>query len=412
VGQDIGPNGVVGMGRMGDDPEALVGVMDEGDALGAAGGHGPVLAEEIQGVVGVETALEVEGQMEIEQWDWGWGAQAGAFFLEGFIPSLVGGQAGGAADMVVVVPVDLGLEQLVGLGVVLDALVGQEGDQTSLEGAEAALDLAFGLGVGGDAVGHAQGGEGALELGMGVEAIGWAAMAEEGQAVGVEAGWGAVGFQRGAEMGEMAPGGVAGHEGAGDDLAGVIVGGEDEGGIGWGRPPRMGRGVMLPEFADGGALPTPAGFGAGILLGHELREVLANIRGHGRAGAVEVEAGGQLIGQEGEVEGLAVGQEVGQEVMGGLGPSGVMVAAGGLGLEGAVVLQPLMAELVEAGRGDEESLRGGGGVESAGVEGGDDFLDVERRDAVSELFLFMGPDDTNMGALPPNPRSLSHCRPG
>ena len=119
VGQDLGPNGVVGIGGMGDDPEALLGVMDEGDALGAGGGDGPVLAKEIQGVIGVETALEVEGEVEVEQRDGGRGAQAGPFFLEGFVPSLVGGQAGGAADMFVVVPVDLGLEQLVGLGVVL-----------------------------------------------------------------------------------------------------------------------------------------------------------------------------------------------------------------------------------------------------------------------------------------------------
>jgi len=40
-----------------------------------------------------------------------------------------------------------------------------------LQGAEAAFDFAFGLGIGGDAVGRTQRGEGALELGVGVEPV-------------------------------------------------------------------------------------------------------------------------------------------------------------------------------------------------------------------------------------------------
>lgn len=331
------------IGRLRNDPEALMGVMDDGDDLGMAGGHGPGLAQEVQGVIGVEAALEVEGQVEVQQRDRGRRAQAGPFFLEGFIPSLIGGQAGGATDMLVIVPVDLELEQVVGLRVVLDAFKGQEADQTFLERVEAALDLAFGLGVRGDPVGDAQGGEGALELGVGVEAVGRGTVAEERQAVGVEGGGRAVLFQGGTQMMEVAPGGIAGHEGAGDDFPGMIVGGEDQGGIGLGRPPRVGRGVVLPQFADGGGLPTATRFGAGSLSRHELGEVLADISGHGGAGAVEVETAGQFVGQEGKVEGLAVGKKVGQELVGRWRPRGVMVASGRLRLEGPAVLQPLMA---------------------------------------------------------------------
>ena len=43
VRQDVGPNRVVWIRRLGDDPEALVGVVDDGDDLGASGGDGPVL---------------------------------------------------------------------------------------------------------------------------------------------------------------------------------------------------------------------------------------------------------------------------------------------------------------------------------------------------------------------------------
>ena len=107
-------------------------------------------------------------------------------------------------------------------------------------------------------------------------------------------------------MSEVAPRGVAGHEGASDDFAGVIVDGENQGGIEVGGPPRMRGGVVLPEFADGGALPPAAGFGPRPLCRHEPGEVLADISGHGGAGTVEVEAASQFVGQEGEVQRLAV----------------------------------------------------------------------------------------------------------
>jgi hypothetical protein len=58
---------------------------------------------------------------------------------------VIGGQAGGAADVLLVVPSDLALEQLVGGGVIGNAFVGEQRDQASLKGVEAALDLAFGL---------------------------------------------------------------------------------------------------------------------------------------------------------------------------------------------------------------------------------------------------------------------------
>jgi len=343
VSQDIGPNRMVGIGGLGDDPEALVGMMDQGDDLGAGGGNGPVLAQEVQGVIGVEAPLEVEGQMEVEQGDWRHWAQAGTFFLEGLVPSLIGRQAGGAADVPLVVPSDLPLEQLVGERIIGNAFVGQQRDQALLKGVEAALDLAFGLSVGRDAMGHAQGGEGSLELGVRVEAIGGGAVAEEGEAVGVEGGRGAKLLERPTQVAEVAPGRVAGHQRAGDDFAGVIVGGEDEGGIGVGGPPRMRGGIVLPEFTQGGGLPAAAGLGPRVLRGDRLREMLADIIGHGGAGAVEIEALGQFVGQQGEVEWLTVRQKFGQKLVGGGRPGGVVVAPRGLRLEGAVVLQPLMA---------------------------------------------------------------------
>jgi hypothetical protein len=58
-----------------------------------------------------------------------------------------------------------------------------------------------------------------------------------------------------------------------------------------------------------------------------------------------------------------------------------MVAARGLRLEGTTVLQPLMAQLVKPGRTEVKALGGGEGIQPTVVEGGEDFLDVERRNA-------------------------------
>ena len=59
-----------------------------------------------------------------------------------------------------------------------------------------------------------------------------------------------------------------------------------------------------------------------------------------------------------------------------------MIAARGLGLEGTAVLQPLVAQLVNPGWAEVQPLGGGEGIEPTVVEGGEDFLDVERRNTV------------------------------
>lgn len=153
---------------------------------------GQFMAEEVQRAVGVETALVIRSPDGDPTAGVRHGQQAGTFFGEGFVPGGGGGQTGGAADVVLVVPVQLVLEELIGGLEIGDAFVGKKGDEPFLKGVEAAFDLAFGRSVGGDAVGDAQGGESALELGMGVEAVGGGAMAKERQTVGVEGGGRAV----------------------------------------------------------------------------------------------------------------------------------------------------------------------------------------------------------------------------
>lgn len=152
----------------------------------------------------------------------------------------------------------------------------------------------------------------------------------------------------------------------------------------------MGRRVVLPEFAQGGALPAAAGFGAAFGRGIGLGKVLPDVSGDGGAGALEVKPAGQFIGHEGEVEGLAVREEVGQEGVGDGGPVGMMIATGGLEGEVLLMSEPLMAQFVEARAADHQPLGGSRGIQLAGVESGQDFLDVESSDPVSELLLFIG----------------------
>lgn len=91
-----------------------------------------------------------------------------------------------------------------------DGLVGEHADEAFLEISESALDLALGLGIGGDAVGDAEGGERPLELGVGVEAVGGGGVAEEGESVGVEGCGKTVGHEDVAQKDEVVPCGVGG----------------------------------------------------------------------------------------------------------------------------------------------------------------------------------------------------------
>ena len=76
--------------------------------------------------------------------------------------------------MILVMPLDLGYKQLVGLRPVSDRLHGEEGGKTFLPEAELALDLAFGLGVFCNKVADAEAAQGALKLGEGVGVAGFA----------------------------------------------------------------------------------------------------------------------------------------------------------------------------------------------------------------------------------------------
>jgi len=347
VGQNGWPNRVLRVRQIGDDPEALVGMMDDRDVFACHWSDRPVVAQEVQRVVRVETALVVEGEVKVHEWHRRSWAKVGAVFPQGQVPGGIGSQTRGAANMMFIVPEDLGLEESIGVFEVGDSFVGQESDQSLLEGVEAAFDLAFGGCVRSDPVRGAQGGEGALKLRMGVQPVGGRTMAKQRETVGVKAGAPPVGFDGLAQMGKMAPSRVRSGESGRHDFSGMIIDGEDECGVRIGGPPRMGRAVVLPQFANGAGLPTAARFGAGRLGGNQFGEVVPDMGGDGRAGAVEVKSARQLIGQQGKIEGLTMGQAFGQKIMGLLRPNGAVIATGGLKLKAFLVRQPLVAQLIE-----------------------------------------------------------------
>ena len=157
---------------------------------------------------------------------------------------------------------DLAIQDNLSGGVIANVFISQERYQALLQGSKAAFDLAFGLRAGGDQMGHAQGGEGALKLGTGIPVIGHGIMAEEAEAVGVHDQRYAVLEKEPAKMLEMVPRRIGRDKDCAQKFSGMIIDGQQQGLLVGGRPPLVDGGIVLPEFAQMGAFPAAAGFGA------------------------------------------------------------------------------------------------------------------------------------------------------
>lgn len=262
LSEDVGPAIFGGLGRLGDDPELALGMVNEGDGVASRGTDGPAPTEEINLMVGVDAASEVQRQMEIQQRGIRAGTQDGALFFLGFGAGVVRGQAGGAADGSILTG-QLAGQQFLSGGVIGDLLEGQKGDEALLEGAKAAFDFAFGLRAGGDQMRDAQGGEGALELRTWIAVVARGLMAKQGQAIGVDRHRSAVEGERAAKVLEVVPSGVGGDEDGGHEFAGMVIHGQQEGLLLLIRPPLVDGGIMLPEFAQASPFPAAAGLGEG-----------------------------------------------------------------------------------------------------------------------------------------------------
>lgn len=67
-GQDIWPNWVIGIRRIRNDPEALPWMVNDGDSFCRGGSNWPSVAQKVQGEIGIEAALSIESQVQIQQW--------------------------------------------------------------------------------------------------------------------------------------------------------------------------------------------------------------------------------------------------------------------------------------------------------------------------------------------------------
>jgi len=387
LSEDVGPAVLGCLGRLGHHPELALGMMNDRHRLAGGRTDGPAATEEVDLLIGVDAAPQMQRQMQIQQAgvrtndpD---GAPRGLRLGAGYVR----GQPRGAADGAVLAS-QFAVQQFLGGSVRGDLLVGQQGEQSVLEGAEAALDFTFGLGTGSDQVRDAQRGECALKLRARIAPIGGGLMAEQSQSIGIEGQRQTVDGEGAAEVLEVVPGGIGGHEGAGEELAGMIIDGEQEGLLVVGRPPLMDRGIVLPELANAGALPATAGLGAGRGRTEQLREVALDVGGHRLTVPVEGEPGGQFVSDELVVGRSLQREEVLQELPHRLWPSGAMAAAGEVEGEGGGMLKPGGTEAEKVSATDAQELGGGVRVEVAAVESVERLVEEAESQAFGELMFF------------------------
>ena len=221
----------------------------------------------------------------------------GALLCQGLVPSGIGAEASGAANGGILLG-DLAIQDDLSRGIIADLFVSQERYQALLEGAEATLDLAFGLRAGGDQVGHAQGGEGALELRTRIPVIGHGIMTKEAEAVGIDDQRQVVLAKELAKMLEMIPGGIGGDKDRAQKFSGMIIDGQQQGLLGGAWPPLVDGRVVLPQFTEAGAFPTAAGLGAWLGLANEVGKMRSDKGGDRLAMALEIEPAGQFIGHQ------------------------------------------------------------------------------------------------------------------
>ena len=207
------------------------------------------MAKKVDLVVGVDAAFELAGQMEVKQGCGRTEMPDGALFCQGFLPSRIRAEAGGAANGGVLA-LHLTVEHDLGGGRAAGFFIGQDGDQAFLQGAKATFDLAFGLRAGRDQMGYAQSVEGALKLGIRIPVIGHGIMANETQSIGVDDQRQAVLEKKAAKMLEMIPSGVDGDKDGAQEFAGMIIVGEQQGLLFIGGPPLVDGGIVMPQFID------------------------------------------------------------------------------------------------------------------------------------------------------------------
>ena len=119
-------------------------------------------------------------------------------------------------------------------------------------------------------MGDAQAPQSALEFAPGIALVVAGAGAEEAEGIGIDGRGQAPDLEGGAEVQEVVPGGVGGHETAGEVEAGVVVDGQQQDLLGGDGPPWVEATVVLSQFAAVRAAEAPVDAGLALRGGHEM----------------------------------------------------------------------------------------------------------------------------------------------
>ncbi len=65
--KDVGPAVLGWFWGSGNDPKLASGMVDEGNGVTLGGSNGPAAAEEVDLMIGIESAREVEGEVQVEE---------------------------------------------------------------------------------------------------------------------------------------------------------------------------------------------------------------------------------------------------------------------------------------------------------------------------------------------------------
>jgi hypothetical protein len=137
-----------------EDPKLTVWMVNDDDRLAEGRGDLVIVPFKVDGMGVVDAASAAQGKVEVKE---GGGRNGMHTAIGGerlLFPDLERSAAGGAIYGKVLAG-DFHLEDNIGLLPGGGTGVGEKGDQTALEGAEAALDFAFGLRCGSDTMGNA-----------------------------------------------------------------------------------------------------------------------------------------------------------------------------------------------------------------------------------------------------------------
>ena len=159
---------------------------------------------------------------------------------------------------------------------------------------------------------------------------------------------------------EVIPGRIGGDKDRAQKFSRMIIDGQQQGLLGGGWPPLVDGRIVLPEFAQAGAFPTPPCFGARFRLADEVGEMGSDKGGDRLPMAFETEAGGEFIGHQLKVGRFLQRDKIFQELAGLRRPSWPVAATGELGAERSAVLQPTGAQPVKVRLADPEKLSGFG----------------------------------------------------